>query len=132
MVTIPEPFLDLVSAPGVAILTTNGPDGFPQTTALWFLLDDDGKVKFSLNDHRQKTKNLLRDPRVGLFFIDLTNPYRTLEIRGTATVEPDDDYVFADKVGAHYGGVDLRPNDRPGERRLVVTIEPLKVNTFGH
>jgi hypothetical protein len=62
-----------------------------------------------------------------LFILDLANPYRFLEIRGRARIEPDDDYAFADKVRAKYGGVDLRANDRPGESRVVVTIEPVNV-----
>jgi PPOX class probable F420-dependent enzyme len=130
--TLPESFKDLLAAPGVAILTTQGQDGFPQTSALWFLLDDDGKIKVSLNSSRQKTINLLRDPHVSFFFVDPANPYHTLEIRGLAEAEPDPDYVFADKVGQHYGGANLRDNDRPGETRYVVTINPVKVHTFGH
>ena len=52
---------------------------------------------------------------------------RYLELRGDASVEPDDDYVFADRLGAKYGGVDLRNMDRPGERRTVVTIKLTRV-----
>jgi hypothetical protein len=31
-------------------------------------------------------------------------------------------------VGQKYGGVDLRHADRPGERRVVVTLHPVKIN----
>ena len=34
---------------------------------------------------------------------------------------------FADRVGAKYGGANLREMDQPGESRVVVTIEPTKV-----
>ena len=34
---------------------------------------------------------------------------------------------FADRVGAKYGGTDLRQMDGPGESRVAVTIEPLHV-----
>ena len=44
-----------------------------------------------------------------------------------AQIEPDDDYVFARKVGAKYGGADLSEHDARGERRVVVTIEPVNV-----
>ena len=44
------------------------------------------------------------------------------------SVSPDDDYAFADKVGAKYGGIDLRTIDQPGESRVVVTIEPVRIN----
>ena len=49
-------------------------------------------------------------------------------MRGRARIEPDDDYAFADKLGAKYGGADLRAHDRPGESRVVVTVEPVKVH----
>ena len=55
--------------------------------------------------------------------LDLENPYRYLDIRGRARIEPDDDYAFADRVGAKYSS-DLRQHDGPGDRRVLVTIEP--------
>jgi hypothetical protein len=42
-------------------------------------------------------------------------------------VEPDDEYRFADLVGAGYGA-DLRVHDRPGASRVVVTLQIRKVN----
>ncbi len=130
MTTYPESHRDLLQA-DVAILATNGLDGFPQVTALWFLLDDDGTLRLSLNTTRQKTKNLQANEQCTLFILDPANPYRTLEIRGRAEIQPDPDYHFAKKVAAKYGDVDLRANDRPGETRVVVTLQPTKVNTWG-
>jgi PPOX class probable F420-dependent enzyme len=127
MTTFPESHADLLQS-RVASLATIGPDGFPQVTALWFVLDDDGVVKISLNKARQKTRNLLARPEVALFILDLSNPMRYLEIRARADVQPDPDYEFADKVGQKYGGVDLRRMDRPGEGRVVVSLHPVKVN----
>ena len=103
----------------------------PQVTASWFVAEEDGTVRMSLNTNRQKVKNLMRRPESTLFFIDPANPYRTLEIRARAEIEPDPDYVFADRVGAKYGGADIRTMDQPGETRVVVTFVPVKVNTFG-
>jgi PPOX class probable F420-dependent enzyme len=129
MNTIPESHQDLL-ATSVAMLATVGQDGYPQVTALWFLLDDDGLVKLSLNTARQKTKNLRAHPECTLFILDRANPMRTLEIRATAEISPDDDYAFATKLGRRYGGIDLRMMDRPGESRIVVTLRPVKVNAL--
>jgi PPOX class probable F420-dependent enzyme len=126
--TIPETHRDLLQA-DVAMLTTIGADGYPQTTALWFLLGDDGLVKLSLNTSRQKTRNLQANPQVTFFVLDRADPMRTLEIRARAEVAPDAGYAFADRLGAKYGGVNLRPMDQPGERRVVVTLRPVRVNT---
>ena len=126
--TVPDSHRDLLDA-DVAVLSTVGADGQPQTTALWFL-HDEGKIKLSLNAARQKTKNLRRDPKVTFFVLDRANPMRTLEVRAHARVAPDSDYAFADKLGKKYGGVDLRTMDRPGETRVVVTLEAAKVNAI--
>lgn len=130
MTHIPESHRDLVEAPGVAVLATNGPDGRPQVTALWFLLDDEDRLRLSLNTSRQKTRNLAADPEATLFFIDPANPYRTLEVRGTVEIEPDSDYALADQVGAKYGA-DLRAMDGPGESRVAATLRPVRANTYG-
>jgi PPOX class probable F420-dependent enzyme len=122
----PESHKDLLKA-DVAILATIGRDGYPQVTALWFLLDDDGKLKLSLNTTRQKVKNLQSHRECTLFILDRTNPSRTLEVRAEAEIYPDKEYVFADKLGKKYG-TDLRKIDRPGESRVVVALRPIKIN----
>jgi PPOX class probable F420-dependent enzyme len=126
MATVPDSHRDLLDAP-VATLATVGADGRPQLSAVWFLADGDS-VRLSLNTSRQKVKNLTKNPAATLFILDPKNPARYLEIRGDATLVPDDDYAFADQVGAKYGGTDLRTRDKPGQRRAVVTIEPARIN----
>ncbi len=129
MATVPASHADLIEKNQILIMATNGPNGFPQVTAMWFL-HQDGMLRVSLNDTRQKTRNLLNDQKVSLFFVDPENPYRTLEIRAIASVDPDPDYVFAAEIGAKYSA-NLREMDPPGESRVVVTFDPVKVNTFG-
>ena len=121
----PDSHRDLLDA-RFATLATVGKDGGPQLTEVWFLFED-GEVRISLNDSRLKTKNLVARPRCSLFILDLENPFRYLDVRGTARIEPDDDYAFAERVGAKYGGADLRDHDGPGENRVVVTIDPTNV-----
>jgi PPOX class probable F420-dependent enzyme len=123
---IPDSHRDLLEAT-VATLATVGEDGFPQVSEVWFLAEGD-QIALSLNTARQKTKNLQTEPACTLFILDLANPYRYLEIRGTVDLVPDDDYEFADRVGAKYGGADLREHDGPGDRRVVVRIVPARIN----
>jgi PPOX class probable F420-dependent enzyme len=125
MTNFPESHRDLLDAP-VATLATIGGDGLPQMTEIWFL-HDEGELRTSLNDSRLKTRNLRQRPECGLMILDLANPYRYLTVRGRATVEPDDDYAFAAKLGAKYGGADVREHDGPGESRVVVTLVPSNV-----
>jgi PPOX class probable F420-dependent enzyme len=115
----------------IITLATVGSDSYPQVSAIWFLVEDDGTVAVSLNTARQKVKNLKRHPEAALYVIDPESPYRTLEIRARAEITPDPDYVFADRIGARYGGANLRERDRPGEQRVAIRFHPVKVNTFG-
>jgi PPOX class probable F420-dependent enzyme len=123
--TIPEDFRDLLTTP-CATLATIDSNGRPQLTEVWFLAEDDS-VALSLNTARWKTKNLMERPQCALFILDPTGPFRYLEVRGDAEITPDDDYEFADKVGAKYQA-DLRRIDKPGQRRVVVRIKPTRVN----
>ncbi len=125
MTAFPESHRDLLDAP-VASLATIGGDGIPQSTLTWFLHDADGKLKLSLSSARLKTKHLLKRPQASLLILDPASQFRYLEVRGNVTVEPDDDYEFASRVGAKYSA-DIRQYDQPGETRMVVTIEPTRV-----
>ena len=128
MLTIPDSHKDLLNT-GVGILATIGKKGFPQVTALWFLYDEtDGLVRISLNTTRQKLKNLQANPKCTFFILDPANTGRWLELRATAEITPDPNYVFADRVSQKYGGLDFRKIDPPGESRVQVTLHPVKVN----
>ena len=126
---IPDSHKGLLSAQ-VGVLGTIGASGRPQLSAVWFLAEDD-TVKISLNTTRQKVKNLQAEPKASFLIFDPENPYKYVELRGDAEVAPDDDYSFADKLGAKYGGADLRERDQPGETRVVVTINPARVVAWG-
>jgi PPOX class probable F420-dependent enzyme len=124
--TVPESHRDLLDS-AFATLATVGRDRRPQVSEVWFLAEDDD-LRVSLNVTRQKTKNLMANPGVSLFLLDLANPLRYLEVRGDADIAPDDDYSFADRLAAKYGeGVDLRQMDDPGQTRVVVTIKPTRI-----
>lgn len=129
MISIPASHIDLLEKCQTIKLATNGADGYPQVTAMWFL-NDHGTIRASLNTSRQKAKNLLKNPKVTVFLDDPVSPYRTLEIRANAIIEPDPEYQFAGRVGTKYGA-NLRDLDKPGESRIIVTFEPVKINIHG-
>lgn len=125
MAEIPASHRDLLAG-DVLTLATIGADGHPQLSEVWFLADGD-TVQISLHTSRQKTKNLQRNPACTAFLLDTANPYRYLEIRGDAELVPDDDYAFADKVGAKYKA-DLRTMDGGERSRMIVTVHPTRIN----
>jgi PPOX class probable F420-dependent enzyme len=127
MTDFPDSHRDLLDGQ-VASLATMRRDGFPHVTEVWYLYDE-GKLKVSLNTARLKTRNLQRDPKCSLFLLDLQNPYRYLEVRGNAHIEPDDDLTFARKLGAKYD-TEFWAHDGPEESRVVVTIEPVNLHAW--
>jgi PPOX class probable F420-dependent enzyme len=129
MSEFPESFRELLESPGVCVLSTLEPNGGPQTSAVWYLLDDDGKLKMSLNGARRKVQNMLRDNKISVIFVDPENPHRNLELRGTADLQVDEDCSFRDKVGDQYGE-DVSVHDKPGDTRYIVTVEPARVRVW--
>ena len=128
MTSIPDSHRDLLNEQ-VLTLATIGASGRPQLSNVWFLTEGD-TVKMSLNTARQKVKNLQANPACSVLIFDANSPYKYVELRGEAEITPDDDYVFADKVGAKYGA-DLRNMDKPGETRVVVAVHPKRVIAWG-
>jgi PPOX class probable F420-dependent enzyme len=132
MAPVPESHQDLVDKGRVGVLTTFGPDGFPQSTAVGFLFAD-GAFRISVSSEKQKVKNLRRVPEATLFLLDVTNTFRTVEVRGRAELIPDDDLTWAGKIAESHGVnvEDIQKVTPPNTQRICITIHPVKVNTFG-
>ena len=127
---IPASHRPILEAPGVGVLTTNGADGFPQSTAVWYLLDGD-LICTSLLETRQKVRNLRRDPHATLLVFEDGNPFKTIELRCRATLEPDTGREFMGRILRHYGqDPETFPDDRTVER-VRVTLTPAHVVAWG-
>jgi PPOX class probable F420-dependent enzyme len=125
MTTFPDSHKDLLDQP-VAALTTVDAKGYPQTTLIWFVYDE-GEIRISLNATRLKTKNLLRNPKVSLLIGDPTSPMRYLDVRGDAKPSPDPGLAFAHGPLKEKYDTDVSTRDKPGEERILVTLEPTNV-----
>ena len=126
---LPQPARDLVDAPEMAVVTTLNPDGSPQSSVVWVSRDGDD-VLFNTALGRAKPRNLQRDPRVSLVIYLKDNPYSYLEVRGTATLEPDPDAAMIHQLSNKYLGKDYAWL-APGEQRVTVRITPTKVHYRG-
>ena len=77
---------------------------------------------------RVKEKNIRRDNRIALSIYDQENPYNMVTIRGKVTElteEGADEHI--DKLAKKYFGFDKYPNRSPGERRIILKIQPEKI-----
>jgi PPOX class probable F420-dependent enzyme len=128
MANLPEHVKERVLAPTFWHLATVNPDGSPQVTPMWVDLEGD-YVMFNTAIGRVKEENLRRDPRVSLSCIDTDNPYDRMEIRGRAVrfVEGDEAERCMDRLAKKYVGTDRYEWLIPGERRVMILVEPTRV-----
>lgn len=121
-----EDLLALLRKPLLAHVATVMPDGTPQSTPVW--IDTDGEhVLFNTAKGRVKHRNILRNPAVALSFVDDENPYRMVEIRGTAEVVEDGADEHIDSLTKKYLNQDKYPFRQPGEERVIVRIRPVAI-----
>lgn len=121
-----EDVLALLRKPLVAHVATVMPDGTPQSTPVW--IDTDGEhVIFNTAKGRVKHRNIARNPAVAISFVDDENPYRMVEIRGTAEVIENgaDDHI--DFLSKKYLNQDKYPFRQPGEERVIVRVLPVAI-----
>ena len=105
-------FLD----PNFGVVGTVGPNGAPQTTVVW--IDWDGEnVVFNTTAGPREGTPPERDPRVSISVCDRDDPYRSLEVEGTAELDDEgaDDHIahaLAEVQRPRLSRPD-RPRDRP-------------------
>src|SRR4051812_25453694 len=128
-ITVPDSHSDLLDSPVTAVFTTVGKNGQPQSTAVWFLVDN-GVLKTSITTDRQKYRNLTRNPKATLFVIDPENPYRTVEVRATVELTPDPDKTLLPMFAAKHS-VPVEVLDLPHVERVVAALNPVRVVTNG-
>ncbi|MEU6195733.1 PPOX class F420-dependent oxidoreductase [Streptomyces sp. NPDC047061] len=115
-------------APNFWHLATVGPDGAPQVSPMWVDIEGD-HVMVNTAIGRVKEENLRRNPAVSLSHHDPGNPYDRVEIRGRVVrfVEGEEAERSMDRLTRKYIGEDRYPWLLPGERRVMLLIEPVKV-----
>src|SRR5258705_7870881 len=127
MVTLDDRAAQLLLAPNFAHVATIAPDGTPHVSPVWVDLED-GRPVINTAIGRVKEKHLRRDPRLTISVQDAGDPYRYVEIRGTAelTLEGAEEHI--DAPAKKYIGLDEYPDKSPDEPRVKGYITPLKVS----
>ncbi|MCT9138779.1 PPOX class F420-dependent oxidoreductase [Streptomyces violarus] len=118
-------------APNFWHLATVGADGAPQVSPMWADIEDE-YVMVNTSIGRVKEENLRRNPYVSLSHHDPENPYDRAEIRGKVVrfVEGEEAERGMDRLTRKYLGQDRYPWMLPGERRVMLLIEPTRVRTL--
>jgi PPOX class probable F420-dependent enzyme len=128
MAAIPDEAKPLLEGKHFAHVATINSDGSPQVSAVWIGLDGD-LVTFNTAEGRLKTKNLHRNPDVAISITNQENPYENLILQGKVvemTADGADEDI--DALAKRYLDADSYPFRQEGEERVIVKIEPEKVN----
>lgn len=118
---------ELFEGKNMAHLATICPDGHPSVSVVWVDLEGD-LIRINTAEGRLKTRNVRRDPRVGISIHEEENPYRTASVRGRVveiTHAGADDHI--DLLAKKYLGVDSYPFRSTEEQRVILRIETLIV-----
>jgi PPOX class probable F420-dependent enzyme len=117
----------LFDCKNLAYLATLMDDGSPQVTPIW--VDVQGNVILvNTAEGRIKQKNVSRDPRVAISTVDNANPYEMVTVRGRVVEQTRtgaDEHI--DRMAKKYLGMDKYPFKMPGEKRVLLRIQPEKV-----
>lgn len=121
----------LFDAKHFATIATINPDGHPQLSVVWCKIDGDD-ILVSTVEGRRKHLNLDRDNRVSILAQPAGEPYKYVEVRGTAEMTRTGGRDLIDELAFEYMGADRYPaDDNTTNVRVVVRITPLRIVSRG-
>ena len=121
---VPEAFHHILESTTLGHLATIGSNGQPQVNPVWFLWDGE-HVLLGVKADTVKYRNLRRDSRVAISFLDPDNPGHYVEVRGEVeTFELYRDLSFVNQLSRKYTGCDMDPAENGKERyKLTVRVD---------
>jgi PPOX class probable F420-dependent enzyme len=117
---------ELLTDPNYAVISTLNRDGSVHNTIIWISAEDDAVAVNSALGRKWPT-NLQRDPRVTVLVQEDGNPYRFVEIRGTATATREGAVEHINALAKKYNGQDKFTGGKPGDERIKFVIRPQHV-----
>lgn len=117
---------ELAEGPNFAAFTTMLPSGLPMTHVMWVGCDAE-HILINTEVHRQKFKNVERDPRVAVAIWDKDNAYRYAEVRGEVVekLRGPEARESIDELSRKYTGRDYDGSVIQSER-VVLKIRPIR------
>ena len=134
--------LELLEAERVAVVSSNGPRGWPHSMPLWFV-PRRGEVWIWTYAKSQKVHNLERDPRATVL-VETGHDYNELRgatIEAEAEIHRDFETVlgFAEELTVRYAdGIDSVEGDAKAAlegqapKRVAIHFKPLRIATWDH
>lgn len=122
---------ELLEAANFCNVATLSDDGTVLAAPVWVDVEE-GRPVLNTAEGRLWPTNLARDPRVTLTVQNAENPYEYVSIRGRVaerTHEGADEHI--DRLATKYLGVESYPYRQPGERRVIIRVDPDSVRVLG-
>lgn len=114
---------EMLRKPNPAVIATIGRTGQPVTAATWYLLEDDDRIMFNIEDGRARIRHLEADPRFALTVLD-QNWYTQVSVQGHVVETTVDEGLHdIDRLSVHYGGhpYPIRDKTRTSYRGVIDT-----------
>jgi PPOX class probable F420-dependent enzyme len=131
MATLNEKQAKLFTDRNWGVIATIREDGSPQATPVW--IDYDGEAVLVNSAHgRTKVKNLERDPRATVTVLpaaDQQSGY--VMVSGIATIVEEGAVEHINMLAKKYLGADKYPYLGPGEQRVIIRIQPERIDGYG-
>jgi len=137
-----EELLELLAEERIAVVSSNGPRGWPHSMPLWFV-PREGEVWISAYAKSQKVRNLERDPRATVL-IEAGHEYgelRGAQIEAEAEIHRDFETVigFAEELTVRYAeGISSVEGDAKAAleaqapKRVAIRFNPIRTATWDH
>ena len=129
MAGLSEHARQLLTNPNYGFFATVDADGWPQVTPVWVDAEDN-RVLVNTALGRVKEQNTRREPRVALSVTAEGNPWDKIDVRGRVVefIEGEQADSHIDKLANKYLGHETYQSRGPGERRVILVIEPDRVH----
>ena len=117
---------DLLEGRHLAVITTIGADGYPQSTPVWYMPDGDS-VGIIADTDSVKVRNIRRNPRISITIASEGRPYRYVVFKGDAELHTSglDDYPgrMAERYLGKEGGAAYVEDISPHSPFVVIKIQ---------
>jgi len=112
MISLSAPAQALLGTDAVAHVWTSNPDGTPQVSVVWVLVEDD-QIVFGADATSRKVRNIRLNSRVVLSVEDDVRNHKGyqhhLVVHGHAAVDPGPDPALMDRLAHKYLGLQRHP-----------------------
>jgi PPOX class probable F420-dependent enzyme len=99
---LPESHRDLMDKPVVVSIVTLDEKQQPHAVPIWRKVDEGGHILMSSDKSSRKVRNIRANSQVAVLTIDPANPYRYLEVGGTAEIVETGARELLDELARFY------------------------------